>query len=195
MASLDMMHRMVQSRLFTHRSSIWKNSHRRSPVNFLADFSVRFYTPLTKEEEEIEKKRVAGLTPFQKDQELRKYNREIARLETLKGINTGELYSWNGRYKALARDYGMPLVVWYWIVWSSTAVVCYGAIHFGGIDAMALLAQIDAKLDWTLSTRVDPEMGKLGMALVLNEFVEPIRLPLVIVSVKPVMDRFFPPKF
>jgi len=88
----------------------------------------RHYTPMTAEEEEEEKKRVAGLTEFQKDQELRKLNREIARLEKQRGINTGELYTWSGQYKALARDYGMPLFAWYWACWISSAVLCYGAI-------------------------------------------------------------------
>ena len=58
---------------------------------------------MTKEEEEQEKARVSHLSPDEKDAELRKLNREIARLETLKGINTGELYTWTGRYKALVR--------------------------------------------------------------------------------------------
>lgn len=59
----------------------------------------RHYTPVTKDEEEQEKLRVTTLTEFQKDQELRKYNRELAKLEFLKGINTGDLYTWSGKYK------------------------------------------------------------------------------------------------
>lgn len=160
-------------------------------------FSVvcRFYTPLSPVEEDAEKQRVASLSEFQKDQELRKLNREIAKLETLKGINTGELYSWRGRYKALARDYGMPLLVWYWAVWTSTFALCYGSIEAGNVDTMALIAQMDARFGWDMASKVDPEMGKIGMAFVLNELAEPLRLPIVIVTVKPVMDRFFPPKF
>lgn len=170
--------------------------HYASRKNFLAMGVVRrFYTPLTPSEEEAEKQRVSALSAFQRDQELRKLNREIAKLETLKGINTGELYSWRGRYKALARDYGMPLLVWYWAAWTSTFALCYGCIELGNVDAMALIAQMDAKLGWDMASKVDPEMGKIGMALLLNELVEPIRLPIVIVTVKPVMDKFFPPKF
>ena len=157
--------------------------------------TVRHYTPMTSQEEEAEKERVKSLTPFQKDQELRKYNREIAKLEMLRGINTGELYTWRGRYKHLARDYGVPLVAWYWVIWTSTFALCYGAIHFGGVDTMAMLANIDARMGWHLVEQVDPEMGKIGMSLVLNELVEPLRLPVVILTVKPVMDQYFPPKF
>jgi hypothetical protein len=136
-----------------------------------------------------------GLTEFAKDQELRHLNREIARLEMLRGINTGELYTWSGRYKVLARDYGIPLVVWYWACWCSSAVLCYGAITIFNVDAVALLAQVDAKTGWSLMDKVDPTWGKLGLVVILNEVIEPLRLPFVIVTVKPVMDRLAPPKF
>jgi hypothetical protein len=33
------------------------------------------------------------------------------------------------------------------------------------------------------------------VAVIVNELVEPVRLPVVIMTVKPVMDQFFPPKF
>jgi hypothetical protein len=155
----------------------------------------RCYTPITPDEEEKEKARVASLTPFQKDQELRRYNREIARLEALKGINTGERYTWSGRYKALARDYGMPLVVWYWAVWGVTFVGCFTAISVGGVDAMALVAKADAMTGWDLVSKIDPSLGRIGLAVVVNEMVEPLRLPMVIVTVKPVMDQIFPPKY
>ena len=155
----------------------------------------RHYTPMTADEEEREKERVAGLTPFQKDQELRKLNREIAHLEMLRGINTGELYTWSGRYKALARDYGMPLFAWYWVCWFSTAIVCYGAITIFDVDTLALVAQIDNLTGFSLVDKVDPEMGKIGMTVLVNEAIEPIRLPFVIVTCKPVVDRVAPRKF
>ena len=52
---------------------------------------IRWYTPMTKGEEEKEKARVSHLTTEEKDEELRKLNREIAKLEMLRGINNGEL--------------------------------------------------------------------------------------------------------
>lgn len=155
----------------------------------------RAYTPLTPEEEEKEKARVAGLSEFAREQELRKLNRDIARLSMLRGINTGELYTWTGKYKALARDYGFPLVAWYWSIWGLTAVACYVSIEVGGIDAMNLIAQADIHTGWDLSSKIDPNLGKIGLVLVVNEMIEPLRLPVVIVTVKPVMDRLFPPKF
>ena len=56
-----------------------------------ASRQLRWYTPMSKEEEEKEKARVSHLTPEDKDEELRKLNREIAKLEMLRGINNGEL--------------------------------------------------------------------------------------------------------
>jgi Protein of unknown function (DUF1279) len=155
----------------------------------------RWYTPLTTEEEENEKNRVAGLSAFQKDHELRTLNREISRLEKLKGINTGEAYTWSGKYKALAREYGMPMVVWYYSVWFSTCLLAYGTITIFNIDVVNLLSQMDARTGWDLVNKVDPQYGRIGMAIVINELIEPIRTPIVILTIKPVVDKLFPPKY
>ena len=68
--------------------------------------SLTWYTP----EEDDEKERVAGLTPFEKDMvlhmELRDLDRQLALLNMRRGINTGELYTTRGKLKALSRDYG-----------------------------------------------------------------------------------------
>lgn len=61
---------------------------------------------MTAEEEEKEKARVSHLSAEEKDRELRDLNRQLARLEKLKGINTGELYTWSGRYKVSFCDHG-----------------------------------------------------------------------------------------
>ena len=155
----------------------------------------RFYTAMTKEEEEQEKARVSHLSPEEKDQELRSLNRQLAKLETLKGINTGELYTWSGRYKALMRDYGFPLFVYYWCCWTVMGAGVYLAIDVGGFDAMELLARIDAQFGWSLTEKVDPQLGKIGLALMVNEVLEPVRLPFVITTLKPAMDTISPPKF
>ena len=150
---------------------------------------------MTKEEEEQEKARVSHLSAEEKDQELRSLNRQIAKLETLKGINTGELYTWSGRYKALMRDYGFPLFVYYWCTWTVMGAGVYLAIDVGGLDAMELLARIDHQFGWSLTEKVDPQLGKIGLALMVNEVLEPVRLPFVITTLKPAMDTISPPKF
>ena len=174
-----------------HSASMFESLNNRS----FAQTSRRYYTPMTKEEEEQEKARVSHLSKEEKDQELRKLNRKIAKLEMLRGINTGELYTWSGRYKALMRDYGFPLFVYYWCVWSVMGVSVYLAIDVGGLDAMELLARIDHPFGWSLTEKVDPQLGKIGLVLMINELLEPVRLPFVITTLKPAMDTISPPKY
>jgi hypothetical protein len=171
------------------------NQHHPHPHSSIIQQQRRWFTPMTKEEENKELARVKQLSSFQKDQELRHYNRQLAKLELLKGINTGEIYTWTGRYKALARDYGMPLFAYYWVVWTSTAILCYAGLTIFSIDCLALIGQVDTFTGWDMSSKIDPEMGKIGTSILLNEFLEPIRLPAVILTVKPVMDNLFPPKY
>lgn len=54
---------------------------------------VRYYSPMTKDEEEAEKQRVSKLSDYQKEMELRDLDRQIAKLNMLRGINNGELYT------------------------------------------------------------------------------------------------------
>lgn len=89
----------------------------------------------------------------------------------------------------------MPLVAWYWALWGVSFAGCFGAITVGGVDAMAIIAKADGMTGWDMTSKIDPEIGKLGITLIVNECIEPLRLPVVIMSVKPVMDRLFPPKF
>ena len=58
-----------------------------------------------------------------------------------------------------------------------------------------LLAKIDNKFGWSLCDKVDPQLGKIGLVLMINELLEPIRLPLVITTLKPAMDTISPPKY
>jgi hypothetical protein len=153
------------------------------------------YSSLSKEDEEKEKQRVASLSKYQKEMELREYDKQIARLNTLRGINTGELYTMRGKFKALARDYGMAFMVYYWTVWFSTAALTYTAIEVGGIDAMAVIAKVDAFTGYDMTSKIDPTLGTIGVTLVANELLEPIRLPLVVMTTKPVVELISPKSY
>lgn len=155
----------------------------------------QWYTSMTKEEEEREKARVAHLSPEEKEEELRRLNREIVKLETIRGINTGELYTWTGRYKSLVKNYAAPLFIYYWTLWATMGGIVYLGIDIGGFDAMYLLERIDSNLGWSVSEKVDPQLGKMGVALILNECLEPVRLPFVVGTLKPVMEIVNPPKY
>ncbi len=150
---------------------------------------IRCYSSISKEEEEKEKARVGLLSDTQKKKELKELDKEISRLNTLRGINTGELYTFRGRFKALARDYGMAFMAWYWCVWTSTAALTYATIEVGGVDAIALLAKVDVMTGYDISSRVDPTFGTIGLTLAVNELLEPLRLPIVVFTTKPIVDR------
>ena len=122
-------------------------------------FPRRWYTPMTAEEQEKEKARVTHLSSDAKDLELRDLNRQIARLEMLRGINTGELYTWSGRYKVLMRDYAFPLFAYYWSVWATMGAGVYLAIGIGGLDAMQVIGWFDGLTGLGLAEKVDPTFG------------------------------------
>ena len=69
------------------------------------------------------------------------------------------------------------------------------AATMGGLDAMNVISYADSITGFNLSSKVDPQLGKIGLALVVNEMMEPIRLPFVVATLKPVMDTINPPKF
>lgn len=150
---------------------------------------------MTPAEEQQEKDRVANLSAHAKEMELRELDKQLALLNLKRGINTGDQYTMRGKFKALTRDYGMPFLAWYYALWSVTGVMSYGAIELGGIDAIALLAQVDARMGWELSSRVDPTWGTIGLTLLVNECLEPIRLPIVVLTTKPLVDYFTKPKY
>ncbi len=157
--------------------------------------SFRSHSVLSSQEEDEEKKRVSTLSKYEKEMELRNLDRELARLNTLRGINTGELYTFRGKFKALARDYGIGFMAWYWTVWMSTAFLTYGAIEMGAIDAMAVIAKVDSYTGFDMTSKIDPQLGAIGITLVANELLEPIRLPIVVMTTKPIVETFYPKNY
>lgn len=151
------------------------------------------FSALPPDEERTEKTRVGSLTPYQREMELRNLDSELARLQTLRGINTGELYTFRGKFKMLSRDYGVGFMAWYWTVWFSTAGLSYAAIELGGVDPMMVAAKIENFMGWEaayLSGKLDPTLGRIGLVVAVNECLEPLRLPFVVVTTKPVVNFF-----
>jgi len=175
---------MLCMRIARHGQLVGRRAVRQSSL--VRHFSSS-WSPMTPAEEEAEKERVSKLTDYQKEMELRDLDRQIAKLSMLRGINNGELYTMRGKYKALARDYGFPFMGWYWTCWTGTFALSYGAIQLGLIDTMAFLQKIDAFTGYNISSHVDPTLGAIGLAVALNEVIEPIRLPFVIMTTKPVV--------
>ena len=169
---------------------------RNIPDNFCFDFATswhqqrRQYSVLSKEEEEMEKARVASLSDYEREVELRELDAQISKLNTLRGINTGELYTMRGKFKFLAKEYGMGFMMWYWTVWTTTAILTYGSIELLDVDAIALLAKVDNFTGYDISSKVDPTLGTIGLTIAVNELLEPLRLPIVVMTTKPVVDTF-----
>ena len=106
----------------------------------------------------------------------------------------GRQLSTTERYQQLVQRYGLPFLGWYWVVWSASGAAVYGAIEFLEIDAMLFIEQWDTWTGWGIQSNVDPEWGTIGLAVAMNEILEPLRLPFVLVTVKPVIDKLRPPK-
>ena len=143
--------------------------------------------PLSSEEEQAEKERVSSLSDYEKTMELRKLDKKIELLNTYRGINTGELYTFRGKFKALARDYGMGFMAWYWTCWCATGALTYLAIDVGGFDALPLIAKIDGLFGTSVAGSINPQLGNIALALAVNEVLEPVRLPVVVMTTKPVV--------
>mmetsp|Transcript_37864 Transcript_37864/g.91270 ORF Transcript_37864/g.91270 Transcript_37864/m.91270 type:complete len:256 (-) Transcript_37864:821-1588(-) len=168
-------------------------SNRTKEQTIRAALSSSSFSNLPPDEEQAEKIRVDSLTPYQKEMELRQLDSEIARLQTLHAINTGDLYTYRGRFKILSRDYGMGFLVWWTTVWAGTAGLSYLAIEWGGVDPLMVAAKAENFLGlepMSISGRLDPALGKIGLAIAMNECLEPLRLPFVVVTTKPVVNFF-----
>jgi len=93
----------------------------------------------------------------------------------------------------LSRDYGMGFLAWYWAVWFSTAGLSYAAIELGGVDPLMVAAKIETLVGWepmSISGKLDPTLGQIGLVVAVNECLEPLRLPFVVVTTKPVVNFF-----
>lgn len=151
------------------------------------------FSSLPLEEEQAEKLRVEGLSQYQKEMELRKLDADLARLNTLRAINTGELYTFRGKFKMLSRDYGMGFLAWYWTCWFATAGLSYAAIELGGVDPLMVAAKLESFIGLepeAITGKLDPTIGQIGLVVAVNECLEPLRLPFVVVTTKPVVNAF-----
>jgi hypothetical protein len=178
------------SKLSFHNNSRPSKNNKQSFRTILSSSS---FSALPLEEEQAEKLRVDSLSDYQKEMELREYDAQIARLQTLRAINTGELYTLRGKFKMLSRDYGMGFLAWYWTVWFTTAGLSYAAIELGGVDPIMVASKVEMWMGWengAISGKLDPTLGQIGLVVAVNECLEPLRLPVVVLTTKPVVNFF-----
>lgn len=93
-----------------------------------------------------------------------------------------------GRWSSLVergKRYGPFFVVYYTAVWITTGVGIFFAIEHVGNDAVLdTLKQLGVDQFVDLS-KVDTQLGNAVTAVVLNELIEPLRLPIGIATVAP----------
>lgn len=77
----------------------------------------------------------------------------------------------------------------YWTcVWLLTGGGCYLALQYGEVDALLLFAHLDDLTGLSTAQQLSPEMGNAAAAVAINEMLEPVRLPFVVVSTPTVVD-------
>ena len=84
-------------------------------------------------------------------------------------------------------------LAWYWTCWFGTAGLSYLAIEFGGVDPIMVAHKLESFLGWeydAIAGRVDPQIGMVGLVVAVNECLEPLRLPFVVLTTKPVVNFF-----
>lgn len=134
------------------------------------------------------------LDPEARKKDLEELQGERDNLQELLRDLGGRQLSTTERYQQLVQRYGLPFLGWYWVVWSTSGAVVYGAIEILEVDAILYIEQWDAWTGWGMQSHVYPDWGTIGLAVAMNEILEPLRLPFVLVTVKPVIDTLRPPK-
>lgn len=60
---------------------------------------------------------------------------------------------------------------------------------------MAVISKVDSFTGYDMTSKIDPTLGTIGVTLVVNELIEPIRLPLVVMTTKPIVETLFPKSY
>jgi hypothetical protein len=143
------------------------------------------------QEDKTERAAVESLEPEERKRRLEDVNAQLRTLQRQRDVLSGDAFSMRGSAKIIARDYGFPFVIYWWACWSVTGVGIFGAISMGGLDPFSLVAAFDGvagtSLVEFLPTDLDPLFGNAALAVALNELLEPVRLPLVLLSTPAMM--------
>ena len=84
------------------------------------------------------------------------------------------------------KELGMPFIAWWTGVWAATGVGIYGGMEYGGLGILSMLQTIPLNGMVALSA-IDPKAGNLMVAIGVNELIEPIRFPFVLLTAKPII--------
>ena len=131
---------------------------------------------------------LSSLTPSEKSTEKESIEKSLHSLQTRLSLLTLESSTFRGQLKSLTRDYGFPFLVYWWSLWGFTGILCYGSISFFSLDVPSLLKNLDSLINIDVSGRIDPDLGEVAVAVAVNELLEPVRLPFVVVTTKKLVD-------
>lgn len=103
-------------------------------------------------------------------------------------VEIEELANKKGGIMQFIVQYGFPFVCWYVFVWASSWFVIFSMLQLEIVSFQTTVKPLLAS--WGLGAyveQIDPSMGNVVISFILNEVVEPIRFPLVLLSAKPVL--------
>ncbi|CAD7926616.1 unnamed protein product [Amoebophrya sp. A25] len=95
-----------------------------------------------------------------------------------------------GYFRRLIEEYGLPFLVWYESVWTVTGLATYYALWADYITWSQTVEWIEWGFTAVLPLQdylpdlaaIDPTTGQIAVAFVLNECIEPVRLPFVLLT-------------
>jgi hypothetical protein len=82
---------------------------------------------------------------------------------------------------------GMPFLAWWTGVWAVTGVGIYSGMELFGIDILGMLQTALPSNNYIDFSKVDPKTGNVMTAVAINELIEPIRFPFVLLTAKPII--------
>jgi len=91
-------------------------------------------------------------------------------------------------FMQMVMQHGLPFALWYATCWTCTWLAIYAMLEFEVVSWQESLrpllssAGMDAQAD-----RIDPTVGNLVLAFLVNECLEPLRLPIVLATGIPMM--------
>mmetsp|Transcript_126015 Transcript_126015/g.317920 ORF Transcript_126015/g.317920 Transcript_126015/m.317920 type:complete len:297 (+) Transcript_126015:106-996(+) len=96
-----------------------------------------------------------------------------------------------GMMMQLVMQYGAPFALWYGTVWASMWFGIYGLLEMEIVSWQESLRPLLSNMGMEgTADRIDPSMGNLVLAFLVNECAEPIRFPLVLATGAPVIKAF-----
>ena len=91
--------------------------------------------------------------------------------------------------RGLIAEKGVPFVIWYGTIWAGGVAGFYAALQYDLISYKSIVdftktIGIDKLYD---VEQLDPKKGKVAVAFIANEIAEPIRIPLALVTLNPIL--------